>query len=194
MYYMTYPTKIMTPRLILSRYEIGDEVEMHEAKKETWDSLTKTFFWASYGLDIEADRKYVEKCHNDFNAASDFHFIARERDTGKAVSYNGIHPIPKEEGYQFGLWVRDSAQGNGYAPEIINGLIRFAFDELEAQKIVGCHIPSNQASLKLFNKIGMHFDETRPMSLKIGNNVVSDAHWYSMLSKDALPELGVSYE
>lgn len=190
---MTYPTQIKTPRLILSRYEPGDETEMHAAKKETWDGLTKTFHWASFGLDFEADKKYVQKCHDDFKACTDFHFIAREQDTGHAISYNGIHPIPEDRSYQFGLWVRQGAQGNGYAPEIINGLIRFAFDELGAKKIVGCHIPSNKASLKLFNKIGMQFEETRPLSLQIGNGIVSDAHWYSMTSKDQLPEMDMYF-
>lgn len=191
---MTYPTEIITPRLILSRYEAGDEADLHESKKETWEGLTKTFFWASYGLNLDADRKYVEKCHADFNDGKDFNFVARERDTGKAVSFNGIHPVPGDQAFQFGLWVRQSAQGQGYAPEIVNGLIRFGFDNLAAKKIVGCHIPTNEGSKKLFNKVGMVFEETRPLSLVIGGGMKSDAHWYKMDTPDSLPAMDVSYE
>lgn len=191
---MTNYTAIHTPRLIMSRYEENDAQDLHDAKKETWEGLTKTFFWASYGLDLEADQRYVEKCHNDFNAGLDFNFVARERDTGKAVSFNGIHPVPGDNTYQFGLWVTQSAQGQGYAPEIVNGLIRFAFENLDAEKIVGCHIPTNQGSLKLFNKLGMEFEETRTESLVVGGGVKSDAHWYRMLSVGQLPEMNVTFD
>lgn len=190
---MSYPTEIVTPRLILSRYEKSDAGDLHVAKQETWESLTDTFFWASYGLDYKADQRYVEKCHNDFNAGLDFNFVARDRQTGDAVSFSGVHPVPGDQEYQFGLWVTKSAQGQGYAPEIVNGLIRYAFEALEAKKIVGCHIPSNEGSKKLFNKIGMVYEETRPLSLVIGGGLKSDAHWYKMDAADQLPEMDVHF-
>lgn len=51
------------------------------------------------------------------------------------------------------------ATGQGYAFEIVQAVIDFAFNDLQLQKILAITLPENKNSVKLLLKTGMQFEE-----------------------------------
>lgn len=51
------------------------------------------------------------------------------------------------------------ATGQGYAFEIVQAVIDFAFTDLQLQKILAITLPENKSSVKLLLKTGMQFEE-----------------------------------
>lgn len=74
-------------------------------------------------------------------------------------------------GYRF----LKKAWGNGYATEAAAACIRYGFEKLHLQRIVGRAMPQNTASLKVLEKCGMTF---------IGEEIVDDhpARTYEILN------------
>ena len=188
------PMPIETDRLIIRPLQEGDGAELYASKMETWDSLTNTFQWAKGTPDPDLDEAYARRSYANYILRQDFNLVAIDKETGKPVMYSGLHAVNwglKE--FQIGHWVRESAQGNGYAKEAANALIRYAFDQLGANRLVMCHVEGNKASEHIIKSLGMEYEGVRRNSLLFAGNVVRDAHWYSRTDAENLPELKVSW-
>jgi RimJ/RimL family protein N-acetyltransferase len=189
-----YPVPIETQRLILRPLMAGDGAMLYDAKRETEETLSKVFEWASHGFDLEADHAYVAKSQAEFENGEDLSLVGYDRETNKPVIFTGLHDAWGKPGtFQIGFWVRQSAQDQRLAEESSNALIRYAFTQLGAEKIVMCHSAQNVKSPKIFKALGFEFDEVREKSLRMAGGNVVDAYWYKMTSPDKLKPMDVRW-
>lgn len=82
------------------------------------------------------------------------------------IGWCGLKCRPEQDneidlGYRF----LKSAWGKGYATEAAFGCLKYGFEKLGLQRIVGRAMPENQASLRVLEKIGMKY---------IGDEIVDD--------------------
>ncbi|MCD8525994.1 MAG: GNAT family N-acetyltransferase [Alphaproteobacteria bacterium] len=188
------PMPITTPRLILRPLQPGDGPALHESKSETWDQLTKVFQWASGTPDPDLDEAYARRAFAKYILREDFNLVGLDKDTGEPVIYIGVHPVNWSlNEFQIGYWVRRDAQGQGYAKEASNALIRYTFNELGANRLVMCHVDGNEASRKIITSLGFDYEGLRRKSLVFAGNIIRDAHWYSRIDIDSLPDLAVNW-
>lgn len=190
-----YHARILTPRLDLRPLQPGDEADLSEAKMETAERLSKVFEWASQGFSHDKDRAYVAQCHANYKAGLDLSLVGRRREDGRPVLWTGLHDKPGDKDvYQIGFWVRESAQGQRFAAEAANAMIRYAFNALGARAIVMCHSETNTKSRAIFNALGFEFEEKRENSLRMAGGRIVDAYWYRMTDPKVLPEMDVKWE
>ena len=78
------------------------------------------------------------------------------RDTQESVGTAGLtwDTIPGEPGFELSWFVVPELQGRGFATEISRELLRFAFDELGAERVVVETHPDNPASNRVVEKLG----------------------------------------
>jgi ribosomal-protein-alanine N-acetyltransferase len=62
--------------------------------------------------------------------------------------------IPGESGLELSWFVLPEHQGQGYATEITDELLRFAFEGLGAERVVAETHPENPASNRVLEKLG----------------------------------------
>lgn len=180
---------ITTPRLSIRALKKGDGQELFEAKKETWEQLSRVFAWTANGLNADADEVYVQRSFTQFAAKSDFHMVGINRETGKHAIWTGLHYTDADaKEFQIGYWVRESEQGKRFAQESTNALIRFAFNELGANSIIMCHADGNIASGKIISSLGFTHEEMREESVLTAKGL-KDGHWYRMNDTSKLPAL-----
>nr|WP_276614167.1 GNAT family protein [Paenibacillus favisporus] len=74
-------------------------------------------------------------------------------------------------------------QGNGFAYEATMLLLEFAFEKLEAHKVVGMCNCNNLQSAKLMEKLGMRREGTFREEL-MWNNQWHDQYFYSILARE----------
>jgi RimJ/RimL family protein N-acetyltransferase len=164
------------------------------AKVETKDTLSKVFAWASRDFTLESDCQYVLRTQQDYETGKDLSLVGFDRETGKPVIFTGLHDSDDRPGtFQIGFWKRHGAQGARLATESTNALIRYAFNELGARKIVMCHSEFNHTSPKIFADLGFEFEEKREKSLVMAGGKVVDAYWYAMTSPDGLKPMDVRW-
>jgi RimJ/RimL family protein N-acetyltransferase len=82
------------------------------------------------------------------------------------IGWCGLKARPERNEIDLGYRFIKSAWGNGYATEAAFACIKYGFEKLRLQRIVGRAMPDNKGSLRVLVKCGMTF---------VGEEVV-DAH------------------
>lgn len=74
-------------------------------------------------------------------------------DTGELIGCCGLRPHAPGQ-YELGFHLRPQFWRQGYAAEAARAVIRYAFTELKAEKLVAGHNPRNEASRVLLPRLG----------------------------------------
>jgi len=73
------------------------------------------------------------------------------------IGWCGLKFIPQRNEIDLGYRFMKNAWGKGYATEAAYACIKYGFEKLELQRIVGRAVPGNLASLKVLEKCGMNY-------------------------------------
>jgi RimJ/RimL family protein N-acetyltransferase len=71
------------------------------------------------------------------------------------IGWCGLKTRPERNEIDLGYRFIKSAWSNGYATEAAYGCIRYGFEKLHLQRIVGRALPGNPASIRVLEKCGM---------------------------------------
>lgn len=188
------PLPIATPRLVIDIAGPGTGAEIFEAVEETRDQLALWMSWEKESKCVEDCEESARKAYASFILREELRMIARERQTGKAVVFTGLHN-PKWDISQFeiGYWVRKDAQGAGFATESSNALIRYAFNALGARRVVIGHAEGNEKSRAVIQRLGMTLESHRKLAHALPGEKVVDDFRYVRLDTEGLPALDVEW-
>ena len=107
--------------------------------------------------DLEAARFHLRRCDEGRDPTPFGLFEIGLRATRSIIGGIGFHDVPDVFGAtEVGYGVVPAAQGNGYATSALRCLLEFA-TEHEVRRIVGKAAPTNTASRRVMQKVGMHF-------------------------------------
>jgi ribosomal-protein-alanine N-acetyltransferase len=84
--------------------------------------------------------------------------IVETKDHQTFVGSAGLLPGKGTMDAELAYHLRSSAWGHGYASEAARAVLEFAFQKRKLDEVVGVAFPENQASWKVMEKIGMHFE------------------------------------
>jgi RimJ/RimL family protein N-acetyltransferase len=188
------PLPIETERLIIREPRAGDGQALYEAKMETWDSLHKWMPWAKEKNSVEDDEIVVREAYAKFIRREDLMMFAFEKVSGVFVGGTGLHRFDWDTRViEIGYWYRQSAQGKGYATESTKALIRYAFDVLQANKVVICYADGNENSKRVIEKAGFEFEYTQRKEKILPSGELVDHHWFGLFNADHLHDFNVKW-
>jgi RimJ/RimL family protein N-acetyltransferase len=191
------PMPIRTSRLLIRPKQIGDGASTSAAVAETWDELHKWMRWAENREAFTAESMEIRnrQVMASFILRESLELIGLEAATGEAVIWCGLHDIDWQ-GHQCdtGYWVRKSAQGQGFATEAANALVRYAFGALGMRRIGLTHARGNEASRRIAEKLGFSFEGIqRSASILPGGNS-ADRYCYARFDVAGMPDLEVHWQ
>jgi ribosomal-protein-alanine N-acetyltransferase len=144
------------------RFEPGKLISLNEAKKLCRERAKGTNFWA-----------------------------ATLKDSKKLIGHVSLFPLgPKFLlAWEIGYILNPSFQNKGYATEAVRAIIKYAFMELGAHRIVGHCSPENPPSWKVMEKCGMRREGLLRKNFyvhkdKDGNPQWLDSYEYAILDED----------
>jgi RimJ/RimL family protein N-acetyltransferase len=175
------PIPITTERLILRPPQAGDGAPLCAAVLETWDQLNQWMPWARERKDATNDfyEAYAIENAAKFITRENLAVLAFERSTGDLVASSGLHRIDWDIGqFEIGYWVREEAQGQGYAQEIADALTRYAFDALCANSVLICHSEGNEASRNVITRLGFTHCASVPYANAVPSGAILTNHMY----------------
>jgi RimJ/RimL family protein N-acetyltransferase len=73
------------------------------------------------------------------------------------IGWCGLKMRPELNEIDLGYRFLKASWGNGYATEAAYACIKYGFEELHLQRIVGRALPGNLASIRVLEKIGMNY-------------------------------------
>lgn len=189
-----FPFPILTPRLVIAPLRPGTGAEVFEAVEESRESLSRWMPWEKGTKSAEDSEEHLRRTHAQYILREDFGMHARERHSGRLVVFTGFHrPIWEIDEFEIGYWVRKSAQGQGYASEATNALIRYAFNAMGAKRVVIGHAEGNEASRRVIEKLGFSFESRRIKAIVLPDGSIVDSFGYVRLDAEGLPPLDVTW-
>ena len=120
--------------------------------------------------------------------------IGVETRTGTPVIWCGLHDIDWEARQcDTGYWVRKSAQGQGFATEAANALVRYAFGALGMRRIGITHSTGNEPSRRIAEKLGFTLEGIQKGANLLPGGKHADRLCYARLDISRLPDLDVQW-
>ena len=185
---------IETPRLILRQPTMDDLDAIHKAKVEVWDQLREWMSWTSeeYGT-LDSTRDFIVKNEQRAEDGS-LVFCGFRRDNGAFAISTGLHPEKEHKDcLGIGYWVAKDQQGQGFASEATNALIRVAFNYFSVPAVTIDHFEGNRASKRVIEKMGFQFSHIlKAKYLQHSSGQMTDAPYYTLRNTDSLPPLEYS--
>jgi len=188
------PMPIYTPRLIIRPPQAGDGQVVFDAKVESQVELSKWMPWMKDGVGTVEETEIVTRQKiAEFILRQDMMLLAFNH-AGQFIGATGLHRFDWEfRSFEIGYWVRTSAHNMGYATEIANALTRFAFDALDARRVMICAAEFNASSRRVIEKLGFGLEVIRKSDHLLPDGTASGTAEYVRYNTDSLPSLDVKW-
>ena len=166
------PFSITGRRVQLRPLNPADWDPWREVRIRCRDWLLKWEPRASAGHPDPAEdrRAFVARCsardrERELGSGFGFGIFVGGRFCGE-INLNSIQRGPFQNAY-IGYWMDQAVAGNGYTPEAVAVLCRFAFEELGLHRVQISIIPRNSASRRVVEKLGLRAEGVAERYLEI---------------------------
>lgn len=189
---------IITPRLILRPLEENDGLAISKATSETWGDLSKWMRWAvdrGKLSDPIGCAAYAKKCQESFLEQSDFTFGGFSKEDNELVLISRLAFLnPKKNFFELcGYWCRKSYQGKGFMTEGVNAIVRYTFQEFNAEKIQIKHAAGNTRTRAVMDRLGFVEESVIKQGHFLPNGSVVDEHVLFLYNQKNLPPIEVTW-
>ncbi|MFD2043258.1 GNAT family N-acetyltransferase [Ornithinibacillus salinisoli] len=131
-----FPNEFETERLLIRMPLPGDGKVIHAAIEASINELKPWLPFAQKKQSVEDTEINIREAHVKFIKREDLRLIIIHKETGEYIASSGLHRIdwdvPK---FEIGYWIDSRHSGNGYITEAVEGIMNFAFTELQAKRI-----------------------------------------------------------
>lgn len=143
-------TTLETERLAIRNFETADWRALHEMI--VWYASSE---FAAYDHQWPTSPEEIRRITERF-AGGDRYMAVCLKDTGRFVGFVSLNPEQKEDcrGFNIGYVFRLGCHGKGYATEACRAAIDYAFDALQAQRVVTGTATANRPSCRLLGRLG----------------------------------------
>jgi ribosomal-protein-alanine N-acetyltransferase len=153
-------TTLFGRRVLLRPLVVTDFNAWRDVRRRNVDWLTKWEPSRAVGSpDVVEDRDaFAARCNarqreRQLGAGYGFGIFVDGELAGE-VNLSSVQRGPFQSG-SIGYWVDEARAGQGYVPEAVVVLIRYAFDELALHRIEIAIVPRNSASRRVTEKLGL---------------------------------------
>jgi RimJ/RimL family protein N-acetyltransferase len=149
------PARILTPRLLLRRWQIRDSPALVEALTESVDHLLPWIPWATAAPPTRHEAEMRLRIWRDeFAEGTNFVYAALDRKDDSLVGGVGLYPRIGRGGLEIGYWIRLSRAGAGLAGEATRALTRAGFGVDRITRLeIHCD-PKNDPSRRIPERLG----------------------------------------
>ncbi|MEO8606924.1 MAG: GNAT family protein [Chloroflexota bacterium] len=133
---LNLPDQIETERLVMRAPRPGDAPPIHAAIQESLANLQPWMPWASADETVDDLEAHLRMMTARFLKREDLPLMLWRKQDGLYVGGSGLHRMDwSVPGFEIGYWVRASLEGQGYVTEAVNGIAKFAFNVLAAERL-----------------------------------------------------------
>lgn len=174
--------KLETERLILRKINEND-YKMAFINWCSSDKVEKYVMWNKHKDQLETKELY-DKWIIDYDDVT-YRWIIELKETKEVI---GTIDVSKKfllsSTCELGYCLSDKYWNKGYMTEAIKEVIRFLFEECEAETIWAEYLENNPASGRVMQKVGMKYEGTLRKRIIDKDNIRNDLHVYSILKEE----------
>ncbi|MBM7661125.1 RimJ/RimL family protein N-acetyltransferase [Bacillus mesophilus] len=156
---LDFPSHFSTKRLFIRMPQPGDGKVVHDAIKASCEELKPWLPFAKKDQTLEQVEENIREAHAKFLLREDLRLLVFHLETGEFIGSSGLHRIdwdvPK---FEIGYWVDTRYAGKGYITEAVEGITKFAFDELHARRVEIRMDSKNERSRAIPERLGYELE------------------------------------
>jgi len=170
--------------LMLRPYQVTDIEPCFNAIRESIDELLPWMWWCHNAYSIKDTHIWIESRPDAWENATEYSFAIIDSKDGSFLGGCGLSNInPTDRCANLGYWVKTSRSRQGLAPAAALGVARFAFKEVELNRVEIVIATENKASIRVAEKIGALREGILRKRI-IVRDTVYDAFMFSLLADD----------
>ena len=178
------PYSFETERLTVRGPLPGDGARVCTAVRESQNELKP---WMPWAVDILSEESYevrVREGQLNYMGRKDFWLLLFLKNSDTLIGSSGLHnanwDVPS---FEIGYWLHTRHTGKGYITEAVNGICRFAFDNLDAQRLFIRCDSENQRSAAVARRCGFGFEGTHKNDSRDHiTQELASTHYFSKLA------------
>ena len=175
--------RLETSRLVLRRATLADA----EAMFRNWARdpvVTKFLTWQPYESEADA-RAYIQGQIELWEHDDDhYDWFIELKSLGEVIGTIGfVRQDEATQSFEVGYAIGRNWWGQGIVAEALAEVLRFAFEEIGANRVGAQHDTANPNSGKVMRKCGMVYEGTLRQAAKSNQGIV-DVSQYSMLAEE----------
>ena len=174
---------IETNRLILRKPRVSDAKDMFN----NWASnpnVTKFMTWPTHS-DVEVTKMVINYWIKNYENFTYYQWGIVIKETNKLVGTISVVRFKEETNeVEIGYCIGEKWWHQGITSEALKEVIRFLFEEVNANRICACHDVNNPNSGKVMLKCNMKYEGTLRQAVRRGNGELSDLSYYSILKEE----------
>jgi ribosomal-protein-serine acetyltransferase len=168
----------------IRRFELDDIPSLCSAVRESMAQLQLWMAWCKPDYDFLDGLAFVMACDEDWEADRKYQFAIQDRRDGTLLGSVGLTDLNREHGFaNVAYWVRSSRTGYGVASAAIALVARFAFEQLDLNRLQLITAVGNHASMRVAEKAGAQREGISRDRLRFKGRPV-DAVMYSLVAED----------
>lgn len=179
------PSELETPRLYLRVMRPGDGPALNAAIVESFDQLHRWIPWARYLPSVAESETFAREYATLFRTREQISMLVFRRQDGALLGGASLHHIVWDVPlFEVGYWLRDSAVGQGYMLEAVQGQMRMAFEQLNAERLVIRCDSLNTRSIAVARRAGFVLEGQLRHNHRNNLGELADILLFSMLREE----------
>jgi RimJ/RimL family protein N-acetyltransferase len=156
---LNFPEEFETERLFIRCPRPGEGPLVNAAIVESHSTLKPWMPFANPLPSVDESEENVRRAYARFVLREDLRMHLFLRSNRRFVGSSGLHRINWAVGrFEIGYWIRTTESGKGLMTEAVNGIVQFAAENLQAQRIeIRCD-PRNERSRRVAERAGFHLE------------------------------------
>ncbi|MBD8067815.1 GNAT family N-acetyltransferase [Bacillus sp. PS06] len=177
--------EFQTERLIIRLPKPGDGKVVYEAINA---SINELKLWMPFAQKQQSEEQVeinIREAHLLFLKREDLRLLIFHKESGEFVGSSGLHRInwdlPK---FEIGYWIDSRQCGKGYMTEAVEGITKFALEELSAKRVeIRCDA-KNLRSRAIPERLGFQLEGIlRKDDLSVDGTEIRDTCIYALIAK-----------
>lgn len=141
--------------IAIRKFKESDAQEFQAAVLESVEHVSDWLPWCTEAYSLQDAEQWTTSAAKVWDAGTDYRFIIEDLDTKKILGSVGINQIVHQHKIgNLGYWVRKSAINRGICTKAARLAVKYAFTELEIQRIEVHVHTENIASNAVASKLG----------------------------------------
>lgn len=142
-------------RVIVRPYHEEDAQALQEAVAESREHIRPWLPFADDHKTVERARDFMLHAMAKWLTREDLYLSVWDKETQRFLGGTGLHPRNWEIGFfEIGYWLRASATGKGYMTEAVHLITDYAFEHLDANRVLIRCDERNASSAAIPRRLG----------------------------------------
>ncbi|XVJ51332.1 MAG: GNAT family N-acetyltransferase [Vampirovibrio sp.] len=179
-----FQARLLTDRLYLRLLEAGDANALYTLLQNT--TILEAVAFLPNPYTFEDAMAWIQRAQTGFDTNQELLVGIFTQKEGVFIGNAGLHLQQDNDSAEIGYWLDEAHWEKGYATEVTQALIQYAFSELKLAMVFATTAEGNKASQRILEKCGLTWTQT--IDRKTESGQIRPSYYFQAYQAKQAPE------